>query len=250
MILIIDIGNTYLKASIYNKNQEIIFEDQIRTKETNNLFFKKFNEKAKVEQCYIGSVAPSVNNKVEKQIIKELKIKPKFLEVKDFVDVLDLKKFDLNEIGIDIVGFAYYLRKQQKKAIGICYGTALFSVGVDNKKVLGAIIVPYIERGIKSTVEKTELIKLNRVQYDPLYFEYGTNTHDALLSGINHVYEGLTTNICSYFYKKYKFSKLCITGGNQIKIHLNDDYKDKYDVYHVHNAVIKGYAEFIFDKQK
>lgn len=248
MILIIDIGNTNFKCSVYKKDKQLVIEDQIKTKEVNEKFLTVLVKNKQINNCYIGSVVPSINHKVEKLVKKVLKITPKFLTPKDFIHEFDLSRFDLNEIGVDIIGFALYLKNTYKQTIGICYGTVLFAIGVIKNKLLGVILVPYVERGIRKTVEKTEMIKFEHIDYDPLYFEFGSNTHDALLSGINHVYEGLTTNICSYFQKKHGFNKLCITGGNLIKIHLNDDYKNKFDIHQVHNAVIKGYLELVTKK--
>ena len=43
------------------------------------------------------------------------------------------------------------------------------------------------------------------------YLDFGYNTPTALISGINHAYNGIIMSICNYFYQTLKLNTVCIT---------------------------------------
>lgn len=249
-ILIVDIGNTCIKVGVFNQPLKPVKEDWVYSKKVSLDFFKEFIGRTHIDECYIGSVAPSKNKEVVKYIKNLTGSNPVFLNNLMFAKVFDLSNFDnVNEVGIDILGFAYYLQHQYKKVIGICYGTALFAVGVNNKKIYGVILAPLIEIGIRKLIQKAELIDKNKdYKCDIKTFDFGLNTQDAFNSGMNHIYYGFTTNVMNYFYDKYQISTLCITGGNKDKINMNKKQAKNFHIDWVDNAVLKGYSLLVFDK--
>ena len=246
-VLIIDAGNTYLKASIFDENQREITNDAIKIKDINISFFHKLIKGTKIDYCYIGSVVPSSNKNLSSLIKQNFKVDSIFLKNRCFEKVLNLKKFDLHEIGIDILAYAYFLQQTYKKAIGICCGTVMFAVAVDNKNLLGAIISPYVEQGIKTLAHKAELIThKSKIKTNSAFTKFGENTDDALTSGINNFYAGFCNNLVLN-YSKQGFKTLCITGGNNEKIGLHPSLKKLCAEHRVKDAVLKGYKLFVFN---
>ncbi|MCF0126266.1 MAG: type III pantothenate kinase [Clostridia bacterium] len=244
-ILIIDAGNTYLKASIFDEKQREMANDQIKTKELNHTFFLKLIKGSRIDHCFIGSVVPSYNKKISSILKNDFNIESTFLKNKCFSKVLNLKKFNLHEIGIDILAFAYYLQQTYKKAIGVCFGTVMFAVAVDGKKLNGVIITPYVEQGIKNLANKAELIgHKSKIKVNSSFTNFGKTTDDSLTSGVNNFYQGFCGNLVL---NNRGFKVLCITGGNNEKIGLHPLLKKHCKEYRVKNAVLTGYKLFVFN---
>ena len=245
-VLIIDAGNTNLKASIYDENQREITNDEIRIKDISSSFFSKLIKGTKMDYCFIGSVVPSYNKKISNILKKDFHVEPVFLKNRCFSKVLDLRKFDLHEMGIDILAFAYYLQQTYKKALGICFGTVMFAIAVDKKILHGVIIAPYVESGIKHLANKAELIShKSKIQVNSSFVDFGLNTNDALTSGVNNFYAGFCSNLVLNYASK-GFKSLCVTGGNNDKIGLHESFKKQCKEYRVKNAVLNGYKLFVF----
>ena len=150
-------------------------------------------------------------------------------------------------MGIDILAFSYYLQQTYKKAIGVCFGTVMFAVAVDNKTLHGVIISPYVEEGMKTLPSRAELIThKSKIKVNSSFVEFGTNTSDALTSGVNNIYAGFCSNLVLNNLDK-GFKTLCITGGNNEKIGLHQSLKKHCKEYRVKNAVLEGYKLFIFN---
>ena len=246
-VLIIDAGNTYLKASIYDENQREITNDEIKIKNISSAFFSKLIKGTKMDYCFIGTVVPSYNKQLSKILEKDFNVKPVFLKNKQFNKVFDLKKFDLHEMGIDILAFSYFLQQSYKKALGICCGTLMFAVAVDHKNLLGVIISPYVEEGIKNLPDRAELIThKSKIRVNSSFTQFGVNTNDALTSGVNNIYGGFCSNLVLNYENK-GFKILCITGGNNEKIGLHQSLKKHCKEYRVKNAVLEGYKLFVFN---
>ena len=246
-VLIIDAGNTNLKASIYDENQREITNDEIRIKDISSSFFSKLIKGTKMDYCFVGSVVPSYNKKICNILKKDFHVEPIFLKNKCFPKEFDLKKFDLHEMGIDILAFAYFLQQTYKKAIGICFGTVMFAIAVDKKTLRGVIIAPYVESGIKHLASKAELIShKSKIQVNSAFVDFGTNTNDALTSGVNNFYAGFCNNlVLNYLDKGYK--NLCVTGGNNDKLGLHETLKKQCNEHRIKNAVLNGYKLFVFN---
>lgn len=248
MVLLIDVGNTLTKFGFAKNNKMFEHIESFPTKEITPTEIKRICENRKVDKCYIGSVVPSVNDQIVKSIKSACKITPEFLTMEDFKKVLNLSKFK-EEIGVDILGYAYFLSKKYTKAIGICFGTAMFAIGVDGKDIYGAIITPYIEKGIRELLARTEMMKLQKRQsFQKTFYDFGTNTVEALTSGVNHFYMGFANNICEHFNNKYGFKKLCITGGNQNKIQYSPFIIKTFDTERIDNGVLRGYLYLVSEK--
>jgi type III pantothenate kinase len=156
--LILDVGNTNIKFGFFD-NDKLIKTNIISTKSYSISQLRKNIKNISHTQIYIGSVVKHLNNQMLNDIKTITGISAKFINAKDFISEFDLSKFNINEIGVDILGLSLAIKYLYKKAIGISLGTATFAVAVDNSKLIGAVIAPSIELGINQLNETTALIK-------------------------------------------------------------------------------------------
>lgn len=248
MYLIIDVGNSYLKASIYDLNQKLVRFNQIKNTEINKDFFIKLTKDLKITKAYIGLSKLSLFNNISNFIYDVCNIKLNQITNNDFLDEFDLSKFNVDEIGTDILGYALYLKKTFNKGIGICMGTVTFAVGVENNKIYGVTIFP-INGNINQLTKLTEGIKFDQINQDKNYLDLGQNTNTSILSGLNHYQNGGLNSFINYCYKKYQFTKFCITGGKSKSETIKSDNKN-IEIIYQDNAVIKGYMHLVFAKAK
>ncbi len=250
MILIIDSGNTSLKAGIYSSNNKLICVETINNAKRFNSLFKRIKAKYDITSCYVCSVKPSLNKKIEDTIFSTFKIKAKFIKNSEFINELNLSNFNIDEIGTDILAYALFLKKEYKKCIGFCYGTAIFAIGVDNSKLHGCIIFPIPFAGVNELIKKAELISPNnKIVEHNNFLEFGANTREALSAGANHYYTGVVLSVVNYFSAKYGFKKVCFTGGNTPKLNALKQTNKKISFLNVDNAIIRGISHLIFNKK-
>ena len=251
MVLIIDNGNTSLKAGVYSPNKKPLCFYTVWNNSDFNHLFKRIKSKYKITSCHICSVRPSLSKKIINSIFTIFKIKAKIIKNVEFTKELNLSQFDLNEIGTDILAYALFLKKEYKKCIGFCYGTAIFAIGVDNKKLYGCIISPIPSDGIKELTKKAELIGgSKKIKKHNDFMDFGSNTEQALISGANHYYIGIVSSIINQFNTKYNFKNICFTGGNAPKLTSIIKTNKKFKFYNVDNAIIRGISYLIFNNKR
>ena len=250
MVLIIDNGNTSLKAGVYSTNKKPLSFYTISNNVNFVNLFKQIKSKYKITSCYICSVKPSLNRKIIDEILKIFKIKARIIKNVEFSNEFNLSQFDLNEVGTDILAYALFLKKEYKKCIGFCYGTAIFAIGVNNKKLHGCIIFPIPSDGIKELTKKAELIDKNKkITKHNNFMDFGTNTKQALISGTNHYYMGIISSIINQFNTKYNFKNVCFTGGNAPRLKSLIKTNKKFKFYNVDNAVIRGISYLVLNSK-
>ncbi len=181
-------------------------------------------------------------DKVVKILKKITNIVPHIVTPKKFESIFDLSRFEIDKIGVDILGFSLFLKRKFNKAIGISFGTANFATGVDNNKMYGAIIWPN-KCSIEELVKKTELISCeaisNLVGDDSLDFGYDTQT--ALMYGNNFVKKGGAPFLIEYFSKQLSVNKFCLTGNNISNKEKDKILRTNLDVCYIPEAVSLGY---------
>ncbi|MGL4647517.1 MAG: type III pantothenate kinase [Mycoplasmoidaceae bacterium] len=212
-VLILDIGNSLIKISLANASQMLI-EKTYLFGTAKFLFWKDaitqvLNE-LDYQEVIIGSVAPSINE----QIIKLLPQDKKLILLKgdDFNFLEFARKVNLNEIGVDILGFALYLIMQKESSIGISFGTAIFAILIKNKKIMGVSISPSINRSFNEMHKKIEMIDPFSVNQS--HPDFGLDSQTALEAGYYHLTNGLVNSILEYANKKYNINDVYIAGGN------------------------------------
>lgn len=213
MNLIIDAGNTNIKIGYFENNKiiKIIRFEKEKISTTKLPLIKE-----KIYSIYIGSVIPSFNNKIINKLKTTYKVTPKLINNENFLKHFDLSKFNVNEIGTDILGLAMYIKTVYKKACAISFGTATFSIAVDNKELHGVMIAPSFSSAFDTLNTSTELTRTNKFEAKTnLYgwFDYGFNTPTALAAGANHLAKGFVDSLIEFTSKKYNINKYCVCGG-------------------------------------
>ncbi len=245
MKLIIDAGNTNIKIGYYKNNVQINFVN-FPKENIEKVSLPKINEK--VSFVAIGSVIPSFNRIISKKIFKEYKIKPIIISNKMFSKHFNLKKFNLNEIGTDILGLALYLKNNHKKAMAISFGTATFSVAVNNRQIYGVIIAPAFLSAFDNLNKLTELTRTNNFNVNKKLhnqFKFGNNTAEALAAGINHLSKGFIDNMYDYAKNEIKLNKLYICGGKSKEMHFLNSKEYSKKIITLSDPVIQGYYYLI-----
>lgn len=251
MVLIIDIGNTSLKAAVFSSNKKPLSFYCINGKDKINNLFKSIKSKYDIASCYICSVRPSMNKSVICATKLIFNIDAQIIKNQEFKNELDLSEFNINEIGTDILAYALFLKKKYKKCIGFCYGTAVFVIGVDNRRFYGAIISPVPSAGVGELIRKTELIPTKYKAINASnFFEFGANTLESLISGLNHYHNGIVLSIVNYLGEKFNFKNVCLTGGNAPKVQELKGINRKINFFNDDNAIILGVSYLVFDKNK
>ncbi|MGL5591280.1 MAG: type III pantothenate kinase [Mycoplasmoidaceae bacterium] len=210
-ILILDIGNSLIKISIIDKNRiENTYLFGTRNFNKWKLDIKNLLYKLDYEKVIIGSVVPSVNKKIKLLFPKNKKIY--FIKNSDFNFLKLDKDINIENVGLDILGFSYYLIENSNNSIGISFGTAIFSVIINNKKIMGVSILPSINKAFEDLKTNTELI--NDFEIKNIRKDFGFNTNECIESGYYHIIFGTINSMINYAYDKYDVKDVFITGGN------------------------------------
>ncbi|MGL5246370.1 MAG: type III pantothenate kinase [Mycoplasmoidaceae bacterium] len=210
-ILILDIGNSLIKISIINRNKiEDTYLFGTRNFDKWKFDIKNLLHRLNYKEAIIGSVAPSINEKIQLLFPENKKIY--FIKNSDFAFLKSDKKIDIENVGLDILGFSYYLIENSANSIGISFGTAIFSIIIKNKKIMGVSILPSINKAFQDLTKNTELI--NNFKIENIRKDFGFNTNECIESGYYHIIFGTINSMINYAYDKYCIKDVFITGGN------------------------------------
>jgi type III pantothenate kinase len=205
MKLVIDVGNTNIKFALF-KNHIIKQSKIIPTKQ-----YKQIPNFKNVDMCVLGSVVPTINQKIVNDIYKKYHIQTKVINAKDFNKHFDLSRFNQNEIGLDILAFALAIKSKYLKGIGISFGTATFAICVDKNIIHGVAIAPSFDEGLQSIFHKTALIKNTKIS--SINFKLGSNTAQSLSSGVAHSVNGFVNSVMVHCQQNYHISNVFVDGG-------------------------------------
>jgi type III pantothenate kinase len=207
MKLVIDIGNTNIKFGLFDNH--IIKQLIIKPTKQYKLIPKFKN----IDECVIGSVVPKITNLISNDIYKKYHIKPKIININDFINLFNLDKFNKKEMGLDILAFALAIKNKHKQGIGISFGTATFAIAVKDNNLYGAIIAPSFDNALLSLTKTTALIK--KANVNDISFNLGTNTITALSSGMAHSVNGFINSVVVYCKKNYGIDNVYVSGGKR-----------------------------------
>ncbi|MDE6476716.1 MAG: type III pantothenate kinase [Mycoplasmoidaceae bacterium] len=241
MNLIVDAGNTNIKIG-YFKNNKIVKIIRFEKEKISNIKLPSINER--ISSIYVGSVIPSFNNKIINKLHATYKVTPKLIKNQMFLEHFDLSKFNINEIGTDILGLAIYIKTVYKKACAISFGTATFSIAVDNKKLHGVMIAPSFSFAFDTLNTSTELTRTNEFDAKTnLYswFDYGFNTPTALAAGANHLAKGFVDSLIEFTSKKYNIKKYCVCGGKTKTLTFLKQKKYTKKIAVLEEPILTGY---------
>lgn len=205
MILAFDIGNTNIKAAIF-ENNSIIQEWRISSdaKRTGDEYFSilrtLFKEESiqinKIEKTVLSSVVPSLIGPFIIVTQKLTGIKPLIISP-DIYPKLSVKVpiNAVHEIGTDLLCDAIEAWGQFNSACIVAdFGTALSFTAVDkNANIAGVAIAPGIGTAFKSLFNNTALLPSVPLEIPPT--SLGKNTIVAIQSGIVLGYKGLVESL-------------------------------------------------------
>ena len=228
--LYIDIGNTAIKYAIKNSEGFIyILKHSVNKRDLilENIIPKlKFNN---YNYIIMTSVRPSINYFIQ-EVAKELDIKifdiSKNISLKPYFNI-----FEKKILGYDLIALVIGSFKYGSNNIIISLGTATTITVVINNKFVGMNILPGIEIGYNTLIEKAELLKKYDYKLADNKLLYSKKVKEALNLGIvnSHKY------IIYYWIGKIKEKhpkidfKIVFTGGNLKLINIEDDYiKDDF----------------------
>tara|TARA_A100001015_G_scaffold247349_1_gene284140 strand:+ start:768 stop:1490 length:723 start_codon:yes stop_codon:yes gene_type:complete len=202
---LIDIGNTALKAKVYNSGSLLFSANIINNDQSLRLFF----EKLKVDQYLISSVVPSMNKKIKK-INSHSTI---FLNHNHFSNL----KIHVNpptSVGIDrLVNAVAVSNRWDCDAIIIDIGTVVTFCRVkQGGDYYGGIIVPgfkMISRALFSGAEQLPLVHFPTEKPKLI----GQSTEAAMTSGFFHGAIQMINGIRSELVSKEPQLKTILTGG-------------------------------------
>ena len=219
MVLLIEIGNSFISTACLFKNQYIRtsipnYKNQINKEELIDLvnFYKK--KKIKFSLVVICSVVPSLDEFII-QFFSKLKIQ--ILYVNKLINKLNIKTniVEKKKIGSDrLVNVFYTINKLSTPALIIDLGTATTFDYINDKNIYeGGIILPGID--ISMNALSTNTAKLPKVKFNKTKELISNNTKGAISSGFYWGYycmiEGLVEKIRKQ--KKIKI-KTILTGGH------------------------------------
>jgi type III pantothenate kinase len=241
MNLALDIGNTFIKAGIFD-NGELVYTTKIKT----NDFSPGFINNKLISGCAISSVVPSVANKVKDIIKADFNITPYLISHKSkFSLKIDYKTPET--LGIDRLcgtegAFRLFISKGNSlevnnAIISIDFGTATTINIIHHPNIFtGGIIAPGIRMMLETLNKNTsQLPEVNLNGYEGLI---GKSTNSAIASGVINSTTGLIEQTKKFLLESLNAKNVYtyITGGNAGSIipHLN--FKFEYEP----DLVLKG----------
>ncbi|MDB4859479.1 type III pantothenate kinase [Candidatus Marinimicrobia bacterium] len=207
MILVIDIGNTFIKCGVFDRKDLI---DRLAIQSINEL--SSILKKYKLNKVIISSVVPEKSKDFINYINQKLNITIHVISYKD--TNLKLKVEEPVTIGNDRICNIYSAIKNYTGPIIIIdFGTATtYDVINSNNEFIGGIIAPGIETSIKNLISKAALLKDIKFKFPQSVI--GKNTTTNIQSGVMYgsisQVEGLINKIELESNEKYT---VLLTGG-------------------------------------
>ncbi len=225
MNLIIDIGNTKIKISLFKKGK--LFHTESLENDDWQTLKHRFASFGKFEKAIISSVQNHPN-----RLIKFLKTEITevlFLD-SNLPTPLENKYESKNTLGYDRLAACVgaFVKYPQTNLLVIDAGTALTYDFVNEKgEYIGGTISPGLDMRFKSLHRYTN--KLPQLCFEEQHERIGKNTKQAIVGGVQN---GLLFEVSTYmkiFCKEYKALKVILTGGNAFFLHQNISEESQFE---------------------
>lgn len=189
--LLIDLGNTCVKAAVYTKMTNQIVESQTASNKTPaNDLLKMLKNQSKIEQVIASVTArKEISEPFFADLKKNLNVDIKIINQNDFSRSLDLSNIDKKvKVGTDILLSAYYGTKIASRGLVMSLGSIYYAIYFANRQIVTVAFVPSIVKGLE-TVAQYGMIDKESI---PEVFDKtkGLNTKDAFAAGANLLIEG------------------------------------------------------------
>lgn len=210
MILTIDAGNTQITGGLFDEGKLVLqFRRTTHTGTSSDeigLFFRSVIREngfhwQKVDRIGVCSVVPSINYSLSSAITKYFNKRALFIQA-GIKTGLKLKLPNPREIGADRIAAAIgaVSLHPEKDLIVIDMGTATtVDVVTSNKEYLGGAILPGLRISVEALANGTA--KLPMVEIAKPEHSLGTNTIEAIQSGIFYGHLGGLKELCSQYEK-------------------------------------------------
>jgi type III pantothenate kinase len=218
MTLVVDIGNTNVVCGIY-QDKELVWSSRFRTdrKSTADEYYailialqdKNWHTK-QIDCVAIASVVPDMARKWQHLISKYFSIAA--IVINGYSPLgLTYAVSDPGFIGADLVANAFSAwKKYRSNCIIIDFGTATtLQIVTSEGKFMGAIIAPGMLTAASEMFEKTA--QLSEIEFIKPLVLLGTNTTDAMLSGIIGGHALMVQGFIAELRHKYAFLQNCLT---------------------------------------
>lgn len=249
-ILIIDVGNSYVKIGVYklNNDQKILIEliktkDVLNTNKIKMIFTNLKNNN--IKHAIVGSVVLELKEFFNDLIEKNFKLKPYNINNKTKYSFSVSQKIR-NEIGDDILALGQYCHTLNKNAIGFSFGTAISSVFIKENNLNGVFISSGLGFSLNHLIEKASMLKKVDLKKDS-NLVYGTNTIEALEAGINIVRSGVVISAYNNIKKEHNINPICIISGGEAA----DIGETSFNYIINKEAILLGFKEiYLLNKNK
>ena len=225
MNLVIDVGNTVVKAGIFEK-RDLVLSGEFATRPGKELdewgillsgWIGESGREIKISKAMISSVVSSVVSPLRKAIEKYFRVSTFEVDVEKVG--IPLLCDNPSEVGADRIANVVAASQLYKlPAIVIDFGTATtFDVISEKGEYLGGVIAPGVRTAMESLAEKTEA--LFPVDFKKPTSVIGKNTKDALVSGLFYGWLGGVREIIRGIKRELgKEIKVIATGGMGIAL--------------------------------
>lgn len=220
MELIIDVGNTRVKAAVFEKDslkELVVFQKEKIISEV-----KKIIKKHKISSGIISAVATLSKDKLTKlhEILS-------LIELNHSTKVPFQNKYKTpNTLGVDRIALAAYaaVNYSDTNVLLIDAGTCITFDFVNQKAYLGGAISPGLEMRYKSLNNYTSKLPLLKSQEPENFIGDSTNSciHSGVVNGIVNEIDG----VINQYKSKYQDLTVVLTGGDtnflakQLKNHI------------------------------
>lgn len=187
MLLCVDIGNTNITFGLF-KGEDLYMESRLDsnrtlTQEEYELKIKQLFIDEKISGIVIASVVDELTN-IVKNALSNI-FSTRILVINSSIKTgVKLVSQNNSEIGADrIANACALLYKYATPSVAIDFGTATtFDIVNSNGEFCGGIILPGVKTQLKSLQQSTS--KLPNFEIEDVNYIYGSNTKEAILSGV------------------------------------------------------------------
>ncbi len=198
MIILVDIGNTYIKVST-SLDYSII--DKTKTREIKDFSSIKLPIFKDLDGVIISSVSKGKEHIYYEYFKEKYGIKPYIVSHDSKTKVVYNLKTEENELGSDLIALMEGASLKSNSFIIISLGTATVFNVVKDLKYIGTAISPGILTSLNGLIDSASLIENTSLDGD--YDLLGRNTEEALRSGLFNGYTFLIEGFIKEIKNKY-----------------------------------------------
>lgn len=208
MNLVVDIGNSSLKAAIFDK--KLMTSKFIYTNQSLNIFSDLFKNNV-IDNCLISNVST-----IDKNILDFLKINSNLFSINESINLPFINLYKTkNTLGHDRIALvsAAAIDFPDQNTLIIDTGTCItYDFKNSENEYLGGGISPGIQMRFKSLNSQTSKLPLSTINLD--YKLIGDDTNSSINSGVVYGVISEINGIINQYQERFKNIKIILTGGD------------------------------------